>query len=59
MVDHQFDQVIVVEVRVISKVLQDVLNSDIPIIVPIQVQECLPDVVIAVAEFLLQLSLQF
>ena len=58
MINHQFDQVIVVEVGVISKVLKDVLNCDVPIIVPIQVQESLPNMVIAVTKLLLQLGFQ-
>lgn len=58
MVHHQFDQIVVVQVWVVSKVLQDILHSDVTVVVSVQVQERLPHMVVAIGELLLQFGLQ-
>lgn len=59
MVYHQFYQVIIVQIGVISKILKNILHRYVTIIVPIQIKKRLPDMMILITKFLLKFCLKF
>lgn len=59
MVNHEFDQVIVLEIWVISEVFEDVLHSNVAIIVAIQGQKSFSHTFVAICKLLFQFWFKF
>ena len=56
---HELQEIVVVQLSLVAKVLQDVLYRDVTVVVCVQGQERLSNRVVAVLKFELQLGLQF